>query len=115
MKKLGMAIQTHFSSKAAMAGCWLTPITPEHCLPSSDPSRRLGLQSGIFRMSLHGSEKAFAAIAYFVPAFVIMIGVCSQETLTAVSDLMAVLVVMIHPIRQQALAAENFFMASSSS
>ena len=58
---------------------------------------------------MHGSEKAFAAIAYFVPAFVIMIGVCSQETLTAVSDLMAVLVVMIHPIRQQALAAEIFF------
>ena len=55
---------------------------------------------------MHGSEKAFAAIAYFVPAFVIMIGVCSQETLTAVSDLMAV---MIRPIGQQALTTEYLF------
>ena len=39
--------------------------------------------------------------------FVIMIRVCSEEALSAVSDFMAMLIIMIRLIRQKALMAEN--------
>ena len=38
---------------------------------------------------------------------IIMIGVCSQKALAAVSDLMATFIVMIRPIWKKALTAED--------
>ena len=58
---------------------------------------------------MDSTEQAFPAAAHLMSMLIIMNCVCPEQAGAAVSDLVAVLIIMIHAVRQDARTTEELF------